>query len=123
MVVHGDTHRLLRLILTDHVVAEEFVDLFGLGQFVELQVTCLVELFLDDLVTEVDAFVADVDAGSCDELLDLLLTLSAERALQQIPAVADACHCLDPLCCCLVRRYLRNSKSACYKARHVDSFG
>src|SRR5213076_1602722 len=55
-----------------------------LRQFLEFQFGGLGELFLDDLVAEVDALVADVHAGSGDQLLDLLLRLPAERALQQV---------------------------------------
>src|SRR3712207_4660140 len=58
------------------------------------QVRGLRELFLDDLVAEVDALVADVDPGASDELLDLLLALAAERALEQVTALTDSCHLL-----------------------------
>ena len=68
------------------------MDLGGLGQLVELDLTGLGELLLDDLVAEIDALVADVDAGAGDEFLDLLLALPAEGALQQVTAVTDACH-------------------------------
>src|SRR3712207_8442680 len=50
------------------------------------------ELLFDDLVAQVDALVADVHAGARDELLDLLLRLAAEGALQQVTAVADPRH-------------------------------
>ena len=36
----------------------------------------------DDLDAQVDAFVADVDVGARDQLLDLALVLAAERARQ-----------------------------------------
>jgi hypothetical protein len=39
--------------------------------------------FLDDLVTEIDALVADVHAGAGDQLLDLPVALPTERALEQ----------------------------------------
>ena len=71
---------------------KELVDLARLGQLVPPHLGGLGELLLDDLVAEVDALVADVDAGACDELLHLLLALSAERALEQVAAVTDACH-------------------------------
>src|SRR4029453_7504885 len=50
----------------------------------------------DDLVAEVDALVADVDTRSGDELLDLLLRLSAERAFEEVATVSDACHVGPP---------------------------
>src|SRR4029079_14242607 len=74
----------LGLFLADHVVVEEGVDLDGRGELVELELGGLGELFLDDLVAQVDALIADVDARARDELLDLLLRLSAERTLQKI---------------------------------------
>ena len=94
LVVVVDRHgeRLLRVLLADDVGVEELEDLLGLGQLVEADLGALAELLLDDLVAEVDALVADVDAGAGDELLDLLLALAAEGALQQVATVTDACH-------------------------------
>src|SRR6266480_696451 len=97
VVVHGHRQGLLGRVLADHVRVEELVDLPRLGQAVPLELGGLSELFLDDLVAEVDALVAYVHAWAGDELLDLLLTLTAERALQQVPTVTDACHPDTPL--------------------------
>ena len=97
VVIHRDGEGLLGLVLADHVRVEELVDLTRLGQLVPGGLGGLGELFLDDLVTEVDALVANVHAWPGDELLYLLLALSAERALQQVRAVTDACHPVSPL--------------------------
>ena len=94
VVVDGDGQGALGGVLADHVALEEIANLDGLGQLVELDVIGVSELLFDDLVAQVDAFVADVHAGTRDELLDLLLALSAERALQQVTAVSDARHVL-----------------------------
>src|SRR5690606_8982775 len=67
-----------------------------LRQFVEAQVGRLGELLFDDLVAEVDALIADVDPGPCDQLLDLLLRLAAERALQKLAAVSELGHVVSP---------------------------
>ena len=92
VVVDRDGEDLLRLLLADHVVVEVLVDLTRLRELVELHLGALRELFLDDLVAEVDALVADVDAGTGDELLDLLLALPAEGALQQVASVTELGH-------------------------------
>ena len=50
------------------------------------------ELLVDDLVAEIDALVADVDAGAGDQLLDLPLALPAEAAEKLLVAVARSGH-------------------------------
>src|SRR5690242_125137 len=50
------------------------------------------ELLVDDLVTEIDAFVADVDAGTGDQLLDLSLALAAEAAEELLVSIACPGH-------------------------------
>ena len=62
VVVDGDGERALGGLLADDVAVEEVVDLAGLGELVPLELGALGELLLDDLVAEVDALVADVDA-------------------------------------------------------------
>ena len=92
MVVDGNRQRLLGGILPDHVAVEELVDLAWLGELFEPELAALRQLLLDDLVAEIDALVTDVDAGTSDQLLDLLLALSAEGTLQQVAALSDARH-------------------------------
>ena len=75
LVVVVDRHRedLLGPLLADHVVVQEIENLRRLGELVEADLGRLGKLLLDDVVTEVDALVADVDARAGDELFDLLL--------------------------------------------------
>src|SRR6185369_12127591 len=97
VVVDRDRQGLLGLLLADHVGVEELVDLARLGQAVPPELGGLGQFLFDDLVAEIDAFVTDVHAGASDELLDLLLALSAERALQEVTTIPDTCHQLTPL--------------------------
>src|SRR6266508_500302 len=92
VVVHRHREGLLGHVLADDVLVQEVVDLPRLREFGQADVGALVELLLDDLVAEIDALVADVDAGAGDQLLHLLLALSAERALEQVAAIPYACH-------------------------------
>ena len=92
VVVDGDGELLLGVFLAHHVVVEIRVDLDRLGQLGEGDFLGGGELFFDDLVTEIDALVADVDARPGDQFLDLLLRLPAEAALEQLTAVTESCH-------------------------------
>ena len=94
VVVDRDRERLLGALLTDHVLVEDVIDLFRLGDVAKPQVLVdvLVELFFDDLVAELDTLVADVDAGAGDQLANLLLRLAAEAALELTLLVSEAEH-------------------------------
>jgi hypothetical protein len=72
------------------------VDLTRFGQVLELDSGRRRELLVDDLVAEVDALVADVDAGSGDQLLDLALRLAAEAAEELLVRICGTCQ-RDPL--------------------------
>ena len=73
VVIDGDGEGPLGGLLADHVLVQDGVDLLRLGQALELEGGRSGELLVDDLVAEIDALVADVDAGSRDQLLDLAL--------------------------------------------------
>src|SRR5215217_967609 len=90
VVVDGDGEDPLRLVLSDDVLVEDAVDLTGLGEVVVLEELGSRELLVYDLVTELDALVADVDARARYELPDLALALPAERALQLIRRIPHA---------------------------------
>jgi hypothetical protein len=49
------------------------------------------QLLVDDLVAEVDALIADVDAGTGDQLLDLTLRLPAEAAEELLVGIGGTC--------------------------------
>ena len=62
VVVDGDGERALRLLLRDDVVVQDRVDVPRPRQVVEVELGGSRELLVDDLVAEIDALVADVDA-------------------------------------------------------------
>ena len=90
MVVHGDRKRLLGAMLSDHVLVEDFEDLTGLGQVAAGGMSLLLQLFPDDVVAQLHAFIADEHAGPRDQLAHLVLALSAEGAVEDLGAVAGA---------------------------------
>ncbi len=80
------------MVLADDVVVEERADLAWRRQLVESELGGVSQFLFDDLVAQVDAFVADVDAGTGDQLLDLFLRLATERALQQLAGIPKLGH-------------------------------
>src|SRR5215468_6917848 len=94
-----DRHRedLLRLLLADHVLVQDLADLLRGGQIRLGGPTALVgrALLADDVVTELDALVADEHRRPSDQLPELVLALTAERAVKELLApalVGHACH-------------------------------
>ena len=92
VVVDGDREDPLRLLLGDDVVVQHRVDVAGAREVVEVERRRSGELLVDDLVAEIDALVADVDAGAGDQLLDLPLALPAEAAEQLFVSLARSGH-------------------------------
>jgi hypothetical protein len=87
VVVDRHRERPLRFLLGDDVVVEDGVDVPRLREIVEIELSRGGQLLVDDLVTEVDALVADVDARAGDQLLDLALRLAAEATEKLLVAV------------------------------------
>ncbi len=94
VVVHRHRQDLLGLLLPDDVGVQRLVDLLGRGQVLEerLDFSFLGELVFDDVVAQFDALIADVDARTRDQLLDVPLALAAERTLQRLGAVRGLVH-------------------------------
>ena len=95
VVVDRDRQRFLGALLPDHILVEDVIDLFGLRDVPQPQVLIdvLVELFFDDLVAELDALIANVNAGTGDQFANLLLRLAAEAALQLTFLIPESEHC------------------------------
>jgi hypothetical protein len=63
VVVDRHRQRALALVLADDVLLEDVVDLPRLGEVLDVERRRSGQLLVDDLVAEIDALVADVDAG------------------------------------------------------------
>src|SRR5579872_774741 len=87
VVVDRDREHLLGAFLADHVLVEYFLDLVGLRQLVPGPLGAILELLANDVVAELDAFIADEYRGAGDELANLVLALPAEGAVQELPVV------------------------------------
>ncbi|MCY1181626.1 hypothetical protein D9M73_221400 [compost metagenome] len=88
VVVDRDGQDLLGLFLADHILVQAFADFVGRGQ---VRARGRGGVFLgcggfvtNDLVAQVDAFVANEHRGARDQLLDLMLALAAEGAVEKL---------------------------------------
>jgi len=98
VVVDRDRERLLCGLLADHILLEEVEDLAWLRKL-ELAgrlFTGFGQAFLDDLVAQLDAFVANVHTGTGDQLLHLLLALATEGTFEQISTLTYTSHARPP---------------------------
>jgi hypothetical protein len=94
MVVDGYRQGALRGFLADHVLVEDRVDFLRTGQSIEVEAGRRrgnYRFLIDDLVAEVDALVADVDARPGDQLLYLPLRLATEAAEELLVAIGRTC--------------------------------
>jgi hypothetical protein len=128
VVVDSDRERPLGGVLADHVLVEDIADLARLREVLQLEGRRRRQLLVDDLVAEIDALVADVDAGSGDQLLDLALRLAAEAAEELLVGVCRACQ-RSPLLGLVHRHASASSLEApglwvrSYSARRCDPAG
>jgi hypothetical protein len=78
VVVHRHGEHLLGALLADDVLVEDLLDLVRLGKLVPRALGAVLELLADDVVAELDTFIADKDRRAGDQLADLVLALPAE---------------------------------------------
>ena len=92
-----DREDLLGALLTDHVLVQNGFDFarFRYRRRAGVRLV-LFDFFGDDVVTQPDALVADVDGGAGDEFLHFFLRLAAERAAQvtALVVVSSSLHLL-----------------------------
>src|SRR3989449_6828026 len=90
VIVYGDREHLLGMVLTDHIVIEDFADFLRRRDAVARFHQRGLVLLADDVHAQLDALVADEDGRAGNELADLVLALAAERAIERILGIASA---------------------------------
>src|SRR5262249_28167987 len=90
MVVHRHGQHLLGALLADDVLIKDLLDLVGLGELVAGPLCAVLELFPDDVVTQLDAFVADEYGWAGNQLANFVLTFPAEGAVEKFSVVVAA---------------------------------
>src|SRR5438034_1637907 len=89
-VVDRDREHLLGALLADDVLVEHLLYFVGLGKLVTRAFGAVLELLTDDVVAQLDAFVAHEHRRAGDQLAHLVLTLPAEGAVQELAVVMAA---------------------------------
>src|ERR1700693_5622155 len=94
MVVHSDRKHPLGVVLADHIIVENPADVAWPRHPVTRLDQRRLVLLTDDVHAELDAFVADEDGRTRNQLPDFVLALAAERAVERVFRVATAglCH-------------------------------
>jgi hypothetical protein len=87
MVVDGNGQSFLGLVLPNAIKVEMLLDVGRLGDLLDAGRRFFLfgkEFLIEDVLAKDDAVVADVNAGTGDELLDFSVRFSAETAEGQI---------------------------------------
>src|SRR5215213_195933 len=86
MIVDRDRERLFRHILPDHILVERTPDLDRIRDpnVGGLAPRVLVQLFIEDALADVDATVANVNAGTGDQLPHLRVAFATEGAHREV---------------------------------------
>ena len=99
VIVNGNRQNLLRLLLPDHIIIQEFPDLNGLEQIDVRCFLCRFFLFVflvNDVRTDLHAFIADKYAvWPCDQFSDLILRLVAEGTSDLVVRNSTCHFCLS----------------------------
>src|SRR5688572_15879442 len=92
MLVDGDRKTLLRFVLSDDVFVEKDLDVLRLWKCRAGSSRFRLFVVIDDLVTDINALVANIDAGAGDQLFDVVLRLTAKRAAEEFFGSAELSH-------------------------------
>ena len=91
VVVHRDREHPLGAVLADHVIVQRGADIARGGDAaVLLAGDPALGLFADDVVAQLDAFIADEHGRAGDQLAHFVLRLAAEAAVERALAVGSA---------------------------------
>ena len=82
VVVHRHRQHALRPLLSDHIVVQHIADFLRRRHFAILAAGCRALGFLaNDVVAQLDTFIADEHRGPCNQFADFMLGFSAEGAI------------------------------------------
>jgi hypothetical protein len=92
MLINRDRETLFRFVLADDVFVEKRAYFLRFGKRRPSRRSLSTLVVIDDLVADVYAFVANIDARAGDQLFDVILRLAAKRAAEEFFRTAEICH-------------------------------
>jgi hypothetical protein len=92
MVMNGDGEDLLRPILSDDILVENFFDFGRFWEFGRNGLFSFLPFLGDNVIAEVDTFIADVDRRAGDQLSHLFAAFTAKRTFQPVVYFFLFCH-------------------------------
>ena len=96
MIMHRNRQDFFRAFLANDVLIENPFDLGGFRNIGRGRQILIVVAFLgDNVVAKVDAFIADIDCRTGDQLAHFVLALAAERA-NEISRSVSPCFAIEP---------------------------
>ena len=84
VVVYRDRQHFLGAALADDVFIEDLENFMGNGQAAFGIFAAFMDLFTNDVVTQVNALIADEDRRTCDQFSYFMLAFAAKRAIKQL---------------------------------------
>src|SRR5262245_39841369 len=87
VIVDRDSKLLLGFILADDILIEESLNLGWFGKVNVFRGWLVILIFIDDVLTNPNAFVTDEDGRPRDQFPDVILTLVAKRTSQDVVTV------------------------------------
>src|SRR5699024_6209725 len=85
-------HDALPIFLPNDIAVEKLVDLVGRWQAFGLGLDSRFQLLADDVVAQVNTFIADIHAGAGNQLAHLVLALAAKGAVKNLALVGGLAH-------------------------------
>ena len=96
VLINSDTETLLGFLLADHVFVQKVFNILRLRQVSANSCRIGPFVVMNDLVTDIDAFIANVNAGASDQFSNVVLRLAAKRTAEKFFRPSKVRH---KLCC------------------------
>ena len=92
MLIYGNRQTLLGFVLTDDILIKKRFDVLRLWQIRPRRSCFRLIVVIDDLFSDINSFVANVNSRACDQFLDVIMRLAAIGATDKLFGYAKLGH-------------------------------